>query len=441
MHIHIIGVCGTFMVGVARLALALGHRVSGSDKAFYPPMSDQLAELGVDVFEGYRGQNLSARPDLVIVGNAVSRGNDEVEALLDAKLPYSSGAQWLGDTVLCERRVIAVAGTHGKTTTASLVAHLLTATGPAPGFLIGGVPGNFAVSAQLGDSDVFVVEADEYDTAFFDKRSKFVHYRPDVAVLNNLEFDHADIFPDLAAIETQFHHLLRCVPRRGVVVHNAADANIARVLERGCWSQTVGFGTGAHWHLGSDNALHGPGLEGVQPSGWIADGLHNRMNSLAALAACAQLGVDPVTACEALADFRPPKRRLELVGHARGVFVYDDFAHHPTAIAATLEALRSKHPGSRCLVALELRSNSMRAGAHSAALPAALSTADHVALFDPENASPDLQLHDSSVRVDSASDLVADLVARARAGDCVVCMSNGKFAGVQRQLVDALGTR
>ncbi|MEM7377352.1 MAG: UDP-N-acetylmuramate:L-alanyl-gamma-D-glutamyl-meso-diaminopimelate ligase [Pseudomonadota bacterium] len=438
MHIHIIGVCGTFMGGVARLATELGHAVSGSDKAFYPPMSDQLAALGVTAFPQYTAANLSIAPDLVVIGNAVSRGNPEVEAVLDRGLPYTSGAQWLGDVLLRGRRVVAVAGTHGKTTTSSLVAHLLEAGGLAPGFLIGGVPGNFGVSARLGQSDVFVVEADEYDTAFFDKRSKFVHYRPRVAVLNNLEFDHADIFADLAAIETQFHHLLRCVPGQGSVVVNAEDTALARVLERGCWSNRVGFGAKACWHLDDAQALCGPGLVATQPDGWIAAGRHNRLNALAALAACAQFGLDPVELMPQLARFEPPKRRLERLGISRGVVVYDDFAHHPTAIAATLDALQSRHPGAPLRVALELRSNSMRAGAHADALPLALNAADQVVLYDPDGRAADLELGDSASKVTSLCELIDTLARASCEGDCIVCMSNGSFEGVQRQILDAL---
>ncbi|MEM9601345.1 MAG: UDP-N-acetylmuramate:L-alanyl-gamma-D-glutamyl-meso-diaminopimelate ligase [Pseudomonadota bacterium] len=438
MHIHIVGVCGTFMGGVARLATELGHTVSGSDKAFYPPMSDQLAALGVATCPQYAAENLSPTPDLVVIGNAVSRGNPEVEAVLDRGLPYTSGAQWLADEVLRGRRVIAVAGTHGKTTTSSLVAHLLEASGLSPGFLIGGVPGNFGVSARLGQSACFVVEADEYDTAFFDKRSKFVHYRPEIAVLNNLEFDHADIFPDLAAIETQFHHFLRCVPGRGSVVYNAEDPAVVRVLERGCWSHRVGFGGAADWQLDAAQALCGPGLAPRQPAGWIAAGRHNRLNALAAVAACRPFVPDPGELVAHLAGFEPPKRRLEHLGVGRGVTVYDDFAHHPTAIAATLEALQSLHPGARLRVALELRSNSMRAGAHATALPAALCAATQVVLYDPDGRAGDGVAGDTATHVTSRCELIDTLTREAREGDCIVCMSNGSFEGVQRQILDAL---
>lgn len=426
------------MAGVARLALALGHDVSGSDKAFYPPMVDQIRSLEIELHEGYSAANLSPAPDLVIFGNAVSRGNREVEAALDADLPYTSGAQWLGENVLQGRKVVAVAGTHGKTTTASLIAHLLAASGLEPGFLIGGVPGNFAVSARLGSSELFVIEADEYDTAFFDKRAKFVHYRPAVAVLNNLEFDHADIYPDLAAIETQFHHLLRCVPRAGVVIHNAEEAALDRVLDRGCWSRQIGFGSDASWYLDANQALNGPGLNAFQPGGWISDGRHNRLNSLAAIAACAQVGLDPDDAVASLASFEPPRRRLEVVGTARGVVVYDDFAHHPTAIAASLEALQTRHAGCRLLVVLELRSNSMRAGVHTARIPASLERADHTWIFDAEGAAAQLASADRVSAFSEHAEMVNDIVCRAAQGDCVVCMSNGSFDGVQHSILHAL---
>lgn len=441
MHIHVIGVCGTFMGGVARLALEMGHRVSGSDKAFYPPMSDQLKEMGLQAHTGYAAANLDPRPDLVIVGNAVSRGNVEVEAMLNAGLPYTSGAQWLGETVLRGRRVIAVSGTHGKTTTSSLIAYLLENAGLAPGFLIGGVPGNFQQSARIGGSQYFVVEADEYDTAFFDKRSKFVHYRPDALILNNLEFDHADIFDDLAAIETQFHHLLRCVPGDGQIVFNAGDDALLRVLDRGCWSEKVGFGAAGDWWLDADHALCGPGLPATQPTGWVADGRHNRLNALAAVALCTRLGLDPVQLVHALGGFKPPKRRLEWLGETGGVQVYDDFAHHPTAIVATLEALQARHPDSRLLVALELRSNSMRAGAHAERIPGALATADFVAMYDPGDASVGVKLRGSDTKVKSICELVRTFVERARDGDCIVCMSNGSFEGAPRQILDALECR
>ncbi len=437
-HIHIIGVCGTFMGGVARLATEMGYRVSGSDKAFYPPMSEQLAEIGLEIFEGFAASNLDSRPDLVIVGNAVSRGNPEVEALLDAGLPYTSGAQWLGDVVLRGRHVLAVAGTHGKTTTASLLAHILESAGLAPGYLIGGVPGNFSVSARLGKEPYFVVEADEYDTAFFDKRSKFVHYRPSTLILNNLEFDHADIFADLNAIETQFHHLMRCVPSAGRVVFNADSESISRVLARGCWSATTGFGRNGDWRLNDTLQLSGPSLSPTPPAGWVSDGVHNRLNALAAVAAAEHIGLPAAESLKSVASFKPPRRRLEWLGSPRGVALYDDFAHHPTAIAATLQALRDRHPESRLLVALELRSNSMRAGVHTAGLPEALQAAHFVVHYAPHDPPGSDALAGTDSKVKSVCDLVRTLSNEARESDCIVCMSNGSFDDAPRQILDAL---
>ncbi len=437
-HIHLIGVCGTFMGGIARLAVSLGHRVTGSDKAFYSPMVEQLADLGIDTYTGYDGAQLQPQPDLVIVGNAVSRGNPEVEALLNLGIPYTSGAQWLRENLLIGRHVVAVAGTHGKTTTASLVAHLLHSAGLEPGFLIGGVPGNFDVSARLGQSNIFVVEADEYDTAFFDKRSKFLHYSPSTLVLNNLEFDHADIFADVSDIETQFHHLMRCLPSNGRVIFNAESESLQRVIARGCWSEVQTFGRSGDWTLGADGTIDGPALAPAEPCGWVADGDHNRLNALAAIAACAHLGVDPDQSRAALVSFKPPKRRLEYLGSPRGVHLYDDFAHHPTAIAATLEALRARHPGAGLIVALELRSNSMRAGVHRNALPGALAAAKFVVQYVPNSADADTELLGTDAKVTSVCDLITILGNQMCEGDCIVCMSNGSFDNAPRQILGAL---
>ncbi|HUH56030.1 MAG TPA: UDP-N-acetylmuramate:L-alanyl-gamma-D-glutamyl-meso-diaminopimelate ligase, partial [Rhodanobacter sp.] len=404
MRLHILGICGTFMGGVAALARELGLEVEGSDTSVYPPMSDQLEALGIELMRGYDAKHLQPAPDLVVVGNAMSRGNLAVEYMLDQRLRYVSGPQWLGETVLAGRDVLAVAGTHGKTTTTSLLAHLLESAGMAPGFLVGGVPGNFGVSARLGGKqsrgaqsppsgaahllppragDVrveqsptapFVIEADEYDTAFFDKRSKFVHYRPCIAILNNLEYDHADIFPDVAAIQRQFHHLVRTVPGNGRLIVNASDERLAEVLAMGCWTPVETFGIGCgDWQAslieadGSAFAVHRKG-ELIGEVRWPLLGNHSVMNALAALAAAAAAGADPRALLPAFADFRSVKRRMELVGEAGGVHVYDDFAHHPTAIATTLAGLRAKVGAGRILVALEPRSNSMRQGAHAAAL-------------------------------------------------------------------------
>ena len=396
MRLHILGICGTFMGGVAALARELGHAVEGSDANVYPPMSTQLEALGIGLMSGYAAEHLQpgpdhARPDLVVVGNAMTRGNPAVEYMLDARLRYISGPQWLGETVLAERDVLAVAGTHGKTTTTSLLAHLLESAGMAPGFLVGGVPGNFGVSARLGQGKPFVIEADEYDTAFFDKRSKFVHYHPRIAILNNLEYDHADIFPDVAAIQRQFHHLVRTVPGNGRLIVNAHDERLAEVLAMGCWTpvETFGIGRGS-WQAtlseadGSVFSVHHDG-ELIGEVRWPLLGNHNVMNALAALAAANAAGADPKALLPAFASFESVKRRMERVGEVNGVRVYDDFAHHPTAIATTLAGLRAKVGKARILVALEPRSNSMRQGAHAEALAPSLADADVVVfLHRPE---------------------------------------------------------
>ncbi len=382
MHIHILGICGTFMGGIAALARELGFEVTGSDANVYPPMSEQLRALGITLMEGYTAKHLQPAPDLVIVGNALTRGNPAIEYMLDARLPYVSGPQWLGENGLRDRKVLAVAGTHGKTTTTSLLAHLLDSAGLAPGFLIGGVPENFVVSARLGPvAAPFVIEADEYDTAFFDKRSKFVHYlpelvivhyRPTIAILNNLEYDHADIFPDIAAIQRQFHHLVRIVPGNGRLIVNAEDAALTEVSQHGCWTPVETFGIDAgDWRAtlieadGSAFSIAHRG-EKIGEARWHLLGRHNVMNALAALAAANAAGINPRALLPALASFANVKRRMELIDNVAGVHVYDDFAHHPTAIAATLAGLRARVGEARILVGMEPRSNSMRAGAHAA---------------------------------------------------------------------------
>ncbi|MFO1517483.1 MAG: UDP-N-acetylmuramate:L-alanyl-gamma-D-glutamyl-meso-diaminopimelate ligase [Lysobacterales bacterium] len=449
MKLHILGICGTFMGGVAALARELGHAVEGSDANVYPPMSTQLEQLGIALHSGYAPAHLAPSPDLVIVGNALSRGNPAVEHLLNARLPYASGPQWLGDTLLRRRRVLAVAGTHGKTTTTAMLAWLLEAGGRAPGFLVGGVPENFGVSARLGGGEDFVIEADEYDTAFFDKRSKFVHYHPTVAVLNNLEYDHADIFPDVAAIQRQFHHLVRTVPGNGRLVVNAEDARLAEVLAMGAWTPVTTFGIDAgEWRArllapdGSRFAVlrDGRDLGSVQ---WGLLGRHNVMNALAALAAAEAVGVDPGVAIAALADFRSAKRRLEGVGEAGGVRVYDDFAHHPTAIATTLAGLRASVGAARILVGMEPRSNSMRLGAHAAELAPSLRDADLVLFLHrpelPWDAKAVTDALGSRGRTAATVDaLIAALAAEARPGDHVVFMSNGGFENAPRRFVAAL---
>ena len=450
MKLHILGICGTFMGGLAILARQAGFEVEGSDANVYPPMSDQLRAQGITLMEGYRAEHLDPPPGQVVVGNAMSRGNPAVEFMLDRGLRYTSGPQWLEDHLLQDRWVLAVAGTHGKTSTASMLAWILEHAGLAPGFLIGGVPGNFGVSARLGESPFFVVEADEYDTAFFDKRSKFVHYRPRTLVLNNLEFDHADIFPDLAAIQRQFHHLVRIVPGSGLLVVNANDANLAEVLEMGCWTpeETVSVGTfPARWQarlLEADGSRFTVLLDG-QPQGevaWTQLGEHNVHNALSAIAAARHAGVPVARAIEALGDFAGVKRRLEVRGEAAGVTVYDDFAHHPTAIATTLQGLR-RHGEGRVLAVLEPRSNTMRMGVHREVLGRALSDADAVWLFRPADLDWDLETVAACVtrpvHVEPDLDaLVASVVASARPGDRLVVMSNGGFGGIHDKLLAAL---
>ena len=459
MKLHILGICGTFMGGVAALARELGHEVEGSDANVYPPMSDQLAALGIELRRGYRAEHLQPAPDRVVVGNAMTRGNAAVEYLLDAHLPYVSGPQWLGDHVLPGRNVLAVAGTHGKTTTTALLAWLLESAGRNPGFLVGGVPENFGVSARLGKREAgsrepmrtdFVIEADEYDTAFFDKRSKFVHYRPDIAILNNLEYDHADIFPDLAAIQRQFHHLVRIVPGNGRLIVNAEDAHLAEVLDMGSWTPVETFGIDAgDWraHLlaadGSAFAVRRGG-EQLGEVHWPMLGRHNVMNALAAIAAATAAGCDPRALLPALSDFRGVKRRMEAIGESRGVTIHDDFAHHPTAIATTLAGLRAKVGDARVVAVLEPRSNSMRQGAHATALAPALADADAVFLLQrpdlPWDATRVIDALDGRGHAFPDVDALLDALAtELRAGDHVLFMSNGGFENAARRLLQRLG--
>jgi UDP-N-acetylmuramate: L-alanyl-gamma-D-glutamyl-meso-diaminopimelate ligase len=443
MHVHILGIGGTFMGGLAQLAKALGHRVSGCDAGVYSPMREQLDQAGIAWQEGYDPAQLASPSDLCVIGNALSRGNPLIEHILAHDLPYTSGPQWLGEQVLRGRHVLAVAGTHGKTTTSSLLAWILEHAGLDPGFLIGGVPQNFGVSARLG-SGPFVVEADEYDTAFFDKRAKFLHYRPRTAILNNLEFDHADIYPDLAAIEWQFHQLIRTVPGNGRLVVNAADANLARVLERGRWTPLTGFGPGGQWQataLAPDASRFELTVcgERIGIGEWALAGVHNLHNALAAMAAAAEVGVTPAQSLAALGAFQNVRRRLEVVAQANGVTVYDDFAHHPTAIAATLAALRGRVGTARILAVVDLRSNSMRAGAHRAGLAASLAGADLALLHcaQPLAWNIDEVLRDLPVSAgffSNADTLVDALAKAARPGDHILLMSNGAFGGVQTQL-------
>jgi UDP-N-acetylmuramate: L-alanyl-gamma-D-glutamyl-meso-diaminopimelate ligase len=457
MHLHILGICGTFMGGLAALAREAGHRVTGCDANVYPPMSEQLRALGIDLIEGWGPEQLDLAPDVFVVGNVVTRGNPLMEAVLDAGARYTSGPQWLAEHVLQGRHVLAVAGTHGKTTTTAMLAWILEQAGLQPGFLVGGVPLNFGVSARLGAAGApFVIEADEYDTAFFDKRSKFVHYRPRTAVLNNLEMDHADIFPDLAAIETQFHHLVRTVPRRGRLVVNARSDALTRVLARGCWSEVQRFGTrreepGGLCARGDAQAFDV--LRGSLKLGrveWALLGEHNQMNALAAIGAAEPAGVPPAVATQALGGFLSARRRMELRGEARGVKVYDDFAHHPTAMHTTLAGLRAamdRQPPAagaqpRILAVFEPRSNTMKLGTMKAQLPWALEEADlSFCLQGPYGwsaAEALAPLGDKAVVADQVDTLVARVARAARAGDHVVCMSNGGFGGIHDKLLAAL---
>ncbi|MBP6723792.1 MAG: UDP-N-acetylmuramate:L-alanyl-gamma-D-glutamyl-meso-diaminopimelate ligase [Halioglobus sp.] len=451
-HIHILGICGTFMGGIALLARELGFRVTGSDSAVYPPMSTQLRAAGIDLMEGYLAEHLHERPDCVVVGNAMTRGNPAVEYMLNQGLPYTSGPQWLAENLLRDKWVLAVSGTHGKTTTSSLLAWILDYAGMAPGFLIGGVPANFGVSARSGNSAFFVVEADEYDTAFFDKRSKFVHYRPRTLAINNLEFDHADIFDDLRAIQRQFHHLLRCVPGEGLVVHPRGVAAVDETLAMGCWTPVTSFGVGADcgadWRaelLAADGTafrLHHSG-EPALDIRWSQCGLHNVANALVAMAAARHVGVAPAVAAAALADFGGVKRRLELLGRVREVAVYDDFAHHPTAIATTLQGLRARAGSGRLIALIEPRSNTMRMGEHRQQLAASTAAADLVYWFQPPgmNWSLDSVVQQSSARAQLAGnidELVQSVAAQVQPGDQVVIMSNGGFGGIHQKLLAEL---
>lgn len=484
MHIHILGICGTFMGGLAALAREAGHKVTGCDANVYPPMSEQLEALGIELIQGFGAEQLALKPDVFVIGNVVTRSSEGrfplMEAILDAGLPYTSGPQWLAEHILQGRHVLAVAGTHGKTTTTSMLAWILDQAGLAPGFLVGGVPLNFGISARLGGAKApsaagpsqgasapsggsavhevpnvggpFVIEADEYDTAFFDKRSKFVHYRPRTAILNNLEHDHADIFPDLAAIETQFHHLVRTVPASGRIVVNAREDALQRVLARGCWSEVQRFGArkeepGALRSRGEPQAFDV--LRGAMKVGrveWSLSGEHNQLNALAAIAAAEHVGVTPEAACAALGSFQNVRRRLELRGEAGGVKVYDDFAHHPTAIRTTINGLRRRIAANeRILAVFEPRSNTMKLGTMKAALPWALEEADlsfcnQAGLaWDAKEA---LLPMGAQVQVCEGVDaLVAAVLKAARAGDHVLCMSNGGFGGIHAKLLEALAAR
>jgi UDP-N-acetylmuramate: L-alanyl-gamma-D-glutamyl-meso-diaminopimelate ligase len=447
MHLHILGICGTFMGGIAALAKAAGHKVTGCDANVYPPMSTQLEGLGIGLVEGYDAGQLSDFPaDQYVIGNVITRANPLLEAIMNRDLPYISGPDWLARNFLAGKWVLAVAGTHGKTTTSSMLARILDYAGLDPGFLIGGVPEDFGVSARATDSNFFVIEADEYDTAFFDKRSKFVHYHPRTVVLNNLEFDHADIFADVAAIETQFHHLVRTVPGQGLLVVNGGEDSLARVLERGAWTPVERFNAPEGWTIDDDGNV----ALGGRPQGtlrWSQLGRHNQLNALAAIAAARHAGVPPHARLDALAGFKGVKRRMELRGTAGGVTVYDDFAHHPTAIQTTIDGLRRQvgRAGARILAVLEPRSNTMKQGKMNALLPAALADADLVFCYgsklgwDPADVLR--PLGPKARTFDDLSRLVADVVAAAQPNDHVLIMSNGGFGGIHGTILDALAKR
>jgi UDP-N-acetylmuramate: L-alanyl-gamma-D-glutamyl-meso-diaminopimelate ligase len=451
-HIHILGICGTFMGGIALLARELGFKVTGSDANVYPPMSTQLEAQGIDLMEGYHREHLQPAPDCVVIGNALSRGNEAVEYLLNSAIPYTSGPQWLAENLLQGKWVLAVSGTHGKTTTSSMLAWILEYAGMSPGFLIGGVPGDFGVSARSGNSDFFVVEADEYDTAFFDKRSKFVHYRPRTLCINNLEFDHADIFDNLDAIQRQFHHLVRRVPGQGQIIHPQKSQAVTQVLGRGCWTPTrsFGFGSDSDWHaqLIADDGSHFTvtgDIGGPVEVQWSYCGLHNVENALCAMAAALHVGVPVSVSADALAAFKGVKRRLELLGTVGGVSVYDDFAHHPTAIATTLEGLRARGEGGRLIALIEPRSNTMRMGEHRAQLAGATAFADKVFWFQPAGIDWSLEsvVENSPVPAELSrdmDDLIRRVTTSVHPGDQVVIMSNGSFGGIHQRLLAQLPT-
>ncbi len=449
MHVHILGICGSFMGGIAAIAKSLGHKVTGSDKNVYPPMSTQLEALGIELTEGYCESQFDPAPDMVVIGNAMSRGNPAVEYVLNRNLPYTSGPQWLLDNLLKDRWVIGLSGTHGKTTTSSMVAWILEHAGLNPGYLIGGVPENFGVSARVGESPFFVIEADEYDSAFFDKRSKFVHYRPKTLVINNLEFDHADIFSDLAAIQTQFHHLVRMVPENGLILTPNSTPAIEDMLKKGCWSSRQSLGKEWHAELlkkdGSEfNVLHNGVIAGTVT--WALVGQHNVDNALMAIAAAHHAGVTLPDAVEALSFFKNVKRRMEVKGEVNNITLYDDFAHHPTAIATTLDGLRKKVGNARILAVLEPRSNTMKMGVHKDTLANSWQKADEVYLYEPEGM--DWSLVDSVAHSNAPTHCFKDvekIVQRvcnvAQPGDHILVMSNGGFEGIHSRILDALNMK
>jgi UDP-N-acetylmuramate: L-alanyl-gamma-D-glutamyl-meso-diaminopimelate ligase len=450
MHIHILGICGTFMGGVAALARAAGFRVTGCDSAVYPPMSTQLRELGIEIHEGFDASQLDPEPDCIVVGNVMSRGNEAVEAMLDRGITHTSGPRWLADNVLRDRHVLAVAGTHGKTTGASMLAWILHDAGLAPGFLIGGIPTNFGMSASFGESEYFVVEADEYDTAFFDKRAKFVHYGPRTLVLNNLEFDHADIYKDMDAILWQFHQLLRTVPGSGRIIINEADQNLRQLISQGCWTPVETFGTGdkSDWRASFIDAAERR-ISITDPEGksgevrWKLGGRHNLENALAAVAAARSAGVSLEQSLEALSRFDGVKRRMERTATVADIAIYDDFAHHPTAIRRSIASMKRRYPGQRIIIAIEPRSNTMKLGVHNDELAASLEEADLVWMFRPTGMDDDFEdslqpLGDRLCLFDDYDKLVSDMSAKVLSGDQVIFMSNGGFGSARQTLTAVL---
>lgn len=449
LHIHILGICGTFMGGLALIARELGYTVSGSDQNVYPPMSTQLEEQGIRLMNGYKAENLDCKPDLVVIGNAMSRGNPEVEAVLNSGLPYISGPQWLSEHVLQKRWVLAVAGTHGKTTTTSMLSWILEFNGFKPGFLIGGIPLNFGISARLGESDFFVIEADEYDCAFFDKRSKFVHYRPRTAILNNLEFDHADIFENLDAIKKQFHHLVRTVPSQGLIIAPDCEQHVSEVLEMGCWTPVVktAIDADADWQaqlLKADGSQFAVQFED-QPQGivdWTLTGRHNVFNALSAIAAARHIGIQASAAIEALQQFQNVKRRMEVIVSRAGITVYDDFAHHPTAIKTTLDGLRKQVGDEKILAIVEPRSNTMRLGVHTQSLAESLAQADTAIVYQPDNLGwnlSQLQQYADNIQICNSLEAIIEQIKAEAGGVChVLLMSNGSFGGIYQRLREGL---
>ena len=455
MHIHILGICGTFMGSLALLAKQNGHQVSGCDANVYPPMSEQLSDNGIDLIEGFDPQQLDPAPDLIVVGNAMSRGNPCVEFMLDNRLPYISGPQWLGENILKDKHVLAVSGTHGKTTTSSMLAKILDQSGLNPGFLIGGIPQDFGISARLGESDYFVVEADEYDSAFFDKRSKFVHYFANTLIINNLEFDHADIFDDLAAIQTQFHHLVRTVPSNGSIIIPSAESNIDKVIKQGCWSNKYSFGSleGDLWQFkliqrdGSQFEIvhyHENGQEKERSQvDWNQTGIHNVSNGLAAVIAAYQVGISVSQACGALSDFVGVKRRMEVIYANKGIIIYDDFAHHPTAIKTTLEGLRAKVGDAPILAIIEPRSATMKMGVHQAALASSVGSANRALWYQNSDADWDIKGLSSAIKIPSRTisdleKLIDATVDLTNSSVHIVIMSNGGFEGFHGKLINAI---